>query len=42
VREIVVRILRDMRAEGLVRTGRGSVEVLDPARLDAETFSRQR
>jgi CRP/FNR family transcriptional regulator len=42
VREIVVRILRDMRQEGLVRTSRGRVEVLDPARLDAETYGRQR
>jgi CRP/FNR family transcriptional regulator len=41
VREIVVRILRDMRQERLVRTSRGRVEVLDPARLDAETFGRQ-
>jgi CRP/FNR family transcriptional regulator, cyclic AMP receptor protein len=42
VREIVVRILRDMREEGLVRTGRGEVELLDPARLDAETYTRRR
>jgi CRP/FNR family cyclic AMP-dependent transcriptional regulator len=41
VREIVVRILRDMRNEGLVRTGRGWVELLDPMRLDAETYARQ-
>ena len=41
VREIVVRILRDMRDEGLVRTGRGAVELLDPPRLDAETNGRQ-
>jgi CRP/FNR family transcriptional regulator, cyclic AMP receptor protein len=42
VREIVVRILRDMRDAGLVRTGRGHVDLLDPVRLEAETFSRQR
>jgi len=42
VREIVVRILRDMRGEGLVRTSRGGVELLDPARLDAETYERLR
>jgi CRP/FNR family transcriptional regulator, cyclic AMP receptor protein len=42
VREIVVRILRDMRSEGLVRTSRGSVLLLDPARLDAETYERLR
>jgi len=41
VREIVVRILRDMRNDGLVRTGRGWVELLDPIRLDAETYARQ-
>jgi CRP-like cAMP-binding protein len=41
VREIVVRILRDMRDEGMVRTGRGWVELLDPVRLDAETYGRQ-
>lgn len=41
VREIVVRILRDMRNEGLVRTRRGSVELLDPMRLDAETYARR-
>jgi CRP/FNR family transcriptional regulator len=40
VRDIVVRILRDMRDEGPVRTGRGRVELLDPARLDAETYQR--
>lgn len=39
VREIVVRTLRDMRAEGLVRTARGAVVLLDPARLEANTFA---
>ena len=38
VREIVVRILSDMRDEGLVATGRGVVQLLDPRRLDAETY----
>jgi CRP/FNR family transcriptional regulator len=38
VREVVVRILHDLRDEGAVRTGRGKVELLDPARLDAETY----
>ena len=38
VREIVARVLADMRAEGLVSTGRGVVELLDPARIDAETY----
>jgi CRP/FNR family transcriptional regulator, cyclic AMP receptor protein len=40
VREIIVRILADMRDQGLVRTGRGQVELLDPARLDAEILAR--
>jgi CRP/FNR family transcriptional regulator len=39
VREVVVRILRDMRIEGLVRTSRSGVELLDPARLDAQTYA---
>ena len=39
VREIVVRILRDMRSEGLVRTRRGAVELLDPVRIELETDS---
>ena len=38
VREVVVRILRDMRSEGLVRTQRGRVELLDARRLDMETY----
>lgn len=41
VREIVVRILRDMRRDGRVRIGRGLVELLEPARLDAETYARK-
>jgi CRP/FNR family transcriptional regulator, cyclic AMP receptor protein len=41
VREIVVRILHDMRSEGLVRTKRGRVELLDAKRLDMETYSHQ-
>ena len=41
VREIVVRILHDMRTEGLVRTKRGRVELLDARRLDLETYSHQ-
>lgn len=42
VREIVVRILRDMRNEGLVKTGRGTIDLLDPSRLDAETYVRRK
>lgn len=41
VREIVARILRDLRDEGLVRTSRRGVELLDPARIDAETYARR-
>ncbi len=40
VREMAVRILRDMRSEGLVRTERGRIEILDPTRLDAQTYGR--
>lgn len=32
-RETVARILADLRAAGLVRTGRGTIELLDPAAL---------
>lgn len=39
VREVAVRVLREMREEGLVRTRRGAVELLDAARLDAETYA---
>jgi len=41
VREVVVRILRDMRTEGLVRTSREKVVLLDPAGLEAETYAHQ-
>jgi CRP/FNR family transcriptional regulator, cyclic AMP receptor protein len=41
VREIVVRILHDMRREGIVRTKRARVELLDARRLDVETYSHQ-
>ena len=39
VREVAVRVLREMRVEGLVRTRRGAVELLDAGRLDAETYA---
>lgn len=39
VREVAVRALREMREEGLIRTRRGAVELLDLARLDAETYA---
>jgi CRP/FNR family cyclic AMP-dependent transcriptional regulator len=35
-REVVVRLLRDLREEGLVETGRGGITVLAPERLHAE------
>lgn len=38
VREVVVRLLRDLREEGLVQTRRDEIELLDPDRLHAETF----
>lgn len=38
VREVVVRLLRDLREEGLIRTGRDQIELLDPDRLHAGTF----
>lgn len=40
VREVVVRALREMREEGLIRTGRDEVELLDPDRLAVEAFPR--
>ena len=40
VREVVVRLLRELRDEGLIRTGRDEIEILDPDRLHAETFPR--
>ena len=33
VREVVVRVLRELRDDGLVRTGRQGIEILDPERL---------
>ena len=38
VREVAVRVLRELREAGVVRTRRGAVELLDVARLDAETY----
>jgi len=37
VREVVVRVLRELRAEGLVRTGRGRIAIVEPARLLVES-----
>jgi CRP/FNR family transcriptional regulator, cyclic AMP receptor protein len=36
-REVVVRILRELRHEGIVHTGRTGIIILDPARLVQET-----
>jgi CRP/FNR family transcriptional regulator len=33
VREVVVRVLRELREEGIVRTGSNAIEILDPERL---------
>jgi len=35
VREVVVRVLRDLRTEGCVRTGRDGIAIGDPERLSA-------
>ena len=36
VREVIVRVLRELRAAGVVRTERNRIVILDPARLIAE------
>lgn len=36
VREVVVRVLREMREEGSIRTARRRIELLEPERLAAE------
>ena len=38
VREVVVRVLRDLREEGVIGTGRGGIEVLLPDRLIVEQY----
>ena len=38
VREVVVRALRDLREEGLLRTGREGIALLEPDRLAAEAY----
>jgi CRP/FNR family cyclic AMP-dependent transcriptional regulator len=38
VREVVARILRDLREEGLITTGRDQVVVVDPTALHARTW----
>ena len=38
VREVVVRVLGDLRREGVVATGAGGIRILDPDRLAADVF----
>lgn len=42
VREVVARVLAELRAEGLVRTTPGRVEILDPVRMSHQLWSRAR
>jgi CRP/FNR family cyclic AMP-dependent transcriptional regulator len=42
VREVVARVLGELRAERLVRTSPGRVEILDPVRLSRQLWSRTR
>jgi len=39
VREVVARVLRDLRADGIVETSSDSVRILDAARLHDESRS---
>src|SRR5580765_6772143 len=40
VREVVARVLAELRSEHLVRTSPGRVEILDPVRMSHELWSR--
>jgi CRP/FNR family transcriptional regulator len=40
VREVVARVLRELRAGALVRTSAGRIEILDPLELSRELWSR--
>jgi CRP/FNR family transcriptional regulator, cyclic AMP receptor protein len=42
VREVVARVLAELRAERLVRTSPGRVEILDPVRMSRQLWSRMR
>jgi len=42
VREVVARVLAELRAERLVRTSPGRVEILDPVRMSRQLWSRTR
>jgi len=39
VREVVVRVLRDLRTEDVIRTSRTEIEILRPERLIADLFA---
>jgi CRP/FNR family transcriptional regulator len=41
VRPVVARIIRDLRAEGIITTSSDGIVVLKPAKLHAETWSRE-
>lgn len=36
-REVISRIVKSLSADGLIRTGRGEIEIVDPGRLRART-----
>jgi CRP/FNR family cyclic AMP-dependent transcriptional regulator len=38
VREVVVRVLRDLRDEGIIRTSRAGIEVVEPEHLIVEQY----
>jgi len=42
VREVVARVLAELRSEGLVRTSPGRVEIVDPIRMSHQLWSRTR
>ena len=42
VREVVARVLAELRAERLVRTSPGRVQILDPVRMSRQLWSRAR
>ena len=39
VREVIVRVLHDLRSEGVIRTGRNGIEILMPEQLVDEQWS---
>jgi CRP/FNR family transcriptional regulator, cyclic AMP receptor protein len=40
VREVVARVLHELRAASLVRTSPGRIEILDPVKMSSELWSR--